>query len=84
MPHHFYVNLNLLVHNIFMFINDMFDCISDETNIALYADDTNIWRETIVWDDHLALHNDIENLLRWANMNEMTFHPTTKNVKLLV
>ena len=61
-----------------MFINDMFDCISDETNIALYADDTNIWTETIVWDDHLALQNDTENLLRWANMNKMTFHPTTK------
>ena len=49
-----------------MFINDMFDCISDKTNIALYADDTKIWREIIVWDDHLALQNDIDNLLRWA------------------
>ena len=50
-----------------MFINDTFDCISDKTNIALYADDTKIWREIIVWDDHLALQNDIDNLLRWAN-----------------
>ena len=50
-----------------MFINDTFDCISDKTNIALYADDTKIWREIIVWDDHLAL-------LRWASMNKMTFH----------
>ena len=53
----------------------MFDCISDKTNIALYADDTKIWREIIVWDDHLALQNDIDNLLRWANVNKMTFHP---------
>ena len=52
----------------------MFDFISDKTNIALYADDTKIWREIIVWDDHLALQNDIENLLQWANMNKMTFH----------
>ena len=58
-----------------MFINDMFDCISDKTNIALCADDTKIWREIIVWDDHLALQNDIDNLLRWANINKMTFHP---------
>ena len=57
-----------------MFMNDMFDCFSDKTNIVLYADDTKIWREIIVWDDHLALQNDIENLLRWANMNKMTFH----------
>ena len=41
----------------------------------LYADDTKIWREIIVWDDHLALQNDIDNLLRWANINKMTFHP---------
>ena len=34
-----------------------------------------IWREIIVWDDHLALQNDINNLLRWANINKMTFHP---------
>ena len=52
-----------------------FDCISDKTIIALYADDTKIWREIIVWDDHLALQNDIDNLLRWANINKMTFHP---------
>ena len=58
-----------------LFINDMFDCISDKTSIALYVDDTKIWREIIVWDDHLALQNDIENLLRWATMNKMTFHP---------
>ena len=58
-----------------MFINDMFDCISDKTNIALYADDTKIWREIIVWDDHLALQNEFDNLLRWANINKMTFHP---------
>ena len=43
--------------------------------MALYADDTKIWREIIVWDDHLEIQNDIENLLRWANMNEITFHP---------
>ena len=53
-----------------IFINDMFDCISDNTNIALYADDTKIWREIIVWDDHLSLQNDIENLLRWTNTNK--------------
>ena len=28
-----------------LFINDMFECISQKTDIALYADDTKIWRE---------------------------------------
>ena len=58
-----------------LFVMFIFDCISDKTNIALYADDTKIWREIIVWDDHLALQNYIENLLQWANMYKMTFHP---------
>ena len=28
-----------------LFINDMFSCVTEGTNIALYADDTKIWRE---------------------------------------
>ena len=28
-----------------LFINDMFECISQKTDIALYADHTKIWRE---------------------------------------
>ena len=58
-----------------MFINDMTKCVGDKTNIALYADDTKIWREIIGWDDHVALQNDIDNLLEWANLNKMNFHP---------
>ena len=58
-----------------MFINDMIGCVSDKTNIALYADDTKIWREILGWDDHLALQNDIDHLLEWARLNKMTFHP---------
>ena len=48
-----------------MFINDMTKCVSDKTNIALYADDTKIWREIIGWDDHVALQNDIDHLLEY-------------------
>ena len=58
-----------------MFINDMISCISEETKIALYADDTKIWREIIDWDDHLALQNDINSLFHWACVNKMSFHP---------
>ena len=58
-----------------MFINDMIDCVSDKTNISLYADDTKIWREILGWDDHLALQSDIDHLLEWARLNKMTFHP---------
>ena len=59
-----------------LFINDMFSCISDETNIALYADDTKIWREINMFDDHIVLQQDINNLLQWSLQNKMKFHPS--------
>ena len=31
-----------------LFINDMFTCVSKENNMALYADDTKIWREIVI------------------------------------
>ena len=58
-----------------MFINDMFNCVGEKTDIALYADDTKIWREIINWDDHLALQNDINCLLQWSILNKLYFHP---------
>ena len=30
-----------------LFINDIYTCVSDGTNIALYADDTKIWRKIV-------------------------------------
>ena len=46
-----------------LFINDMFECISQKTDIALYADDTKIWREIIISEDHFILQSDIDKLL---------------------
>ena len=45
-----------------MFIEDIISCISKETKIALYADNTKIWREIIDWDDYLARQHDINSL----------------------
>ena len=58
-----------------LFINDLPDCVSSETKIALYADDTKIWRNIVNYDDHEALQKDISSLLAWANANKMKFHP---------
>ena len=59
-----------------LFINDMFTCVSKETNMALYADDTKIRREIFISEDHLILKNDIDNLYKWSVDNEMNFHPS--------
>ena len=59
-----------------LFINDMFSCVSYETNIALYADDTKIWREINYSCDHFALQSDIDKLYDWSVKNKMMFHPS--------
>ncbi len=58
-----------------LFINDMFSCVSEGTNIMLYADDTKIWRRIASWQDHLILQHDIDRLYEWSRLNKMNFHP---------
>ena len=65
-----------------LFINDMTACVSEGTNIALYADDTKIWRNIQTWQDHLTLQNDITQLYEWSVANKMMFHP--KKCKVLI
>ena len=59
-----------------LFINDLSTCISPNTNIALYADDTKIWRKIIHDSDNLTLQCDINSLNDWAIKNKMKFHPS--------
>ena len=58
-----------------LFINDMKLKVTSSTHIALYADDTKIWREIREYLDHLILQNDISALLQWSIDNKMSFHP---------
>ena len=59
-----------------LFINDIFSCISKGTMIALYVDDTKIWREINSYEDHFVLQSDINSLYAWSIENRMTFHPS--------
>ena len=58
-----------------LFINDLPACLSQGTNIALYADDTKIWRPILSDQDHVILQKDIDLLNDWAMKNKMKFHP---------
>ena len=58
-----------------IFINDMHSVVSPGTNIALYADDTKIWRNINSEQDSVILNNDIAALEHWASSNCMRFHP---------
>ena len=64
-----------------LFINDMHEQVSPNTNIALYADDTKIWRAIKSEEDCLQLQQDINSLIEWARINCMKFHP--KKCKIL-
>ena len=59
-----------------LFINDLPSGLSDGTDIALYADDTKIWRKIVSLSDCLSLQSDIDCLNNWASRNKMKFHPS--------
>ena len=58
-----------------LFINDLPEGLSTGTDLALYADDTKIWRTINGDEDHYQLQKDIEYLKDWASNNKMRFHP---------
>ena len=58
-----------------LFINDIYENIEANTNIALYTDDTKIWREINSNNDCNILQKDIDTLYTWSKNNKMTFHP---------
>ena len=58
-----------------LFINDLPEGLSLGTNLALYADDTKIWRAIHSEHDHELLQKDIAYLNSWATSNKMQFHP---------
>ena len=64
-----------------LFINDIYEQISPGTSIALYADDTKIWRKILSYADCETLNRDVKALNIWAIANKMKFHP--KKCKVL-
>ena len=59
-----------------LFIDDIYKSISKGTHMALYADDTKIWRKISSYTDCIILNNDIAFLSEWACRNKMKFHPS--------
>ena len=57
-----------------LFINDMADGIDCNTNLALYADDTKIWRKIMCEKDHIKFQTDINYLLMWSINNKINFN----------
>ena len=58
-----------------LFINDIYANIDNDSNIALFADDTKIWRDINSESDCETLQNDINTLSIWSRNSKMSFHP---------
>ena len=58
-----------------LFINDIPQGLSPGTGLALYADDTKIWRLIENYNDNAILQKDIAYLNKWSVDNKMKFHP---------
>ena len=48
--------------------------MSISINIALYADDTKIWRKINYSEDHFILQGNINKLSEWSYSNKIEFH----------
>ncbi len=59
-----------------LFINDIVNVVSDNTNVLLYADDMKIWRKIDKVSEQSIFQQDIENLLNWSTDNKIKFHPS--------
>ena len=57
-----------------LFINDLPQNLSSDTNLALYADDTKIWRTIKCQNDIEQLQKDIDSLNMWSINNKMSFN----------
>ena len=57
-----------------LFINDLPEGLTLNTDLVLYADDTKIWRTIHSELDNEILQRDIDYLNSWATLNKMRFH----------
>lgn len=57
-----------------IYINDMPKCISRETSLPLFADDSKCFRVILGQEDGNALQNDLNRLLDWAKTWGMEFN----------
>lgn len=58
-----------------IFINDLPDCLKNQSEIYLYADDTKIFRKIVSRDDCEKLQEDLNEMKLWTEKWLLSFHP---------
>ncbi len=56
------------------FINDMVDVVSPESTVALFADDSKVFRQIRSVHDSVQLQSDLDNLLNWSIKWQLNFN----------
>ena len=64
-----------------MFINDLPDVVCSASTIALYADDSKMFRVINCDDDQMRFQNDLDKLYHWSQRNLMDFN--SKKCKIM-
>ena len=64
-----------------LFINDLPDVVSSASTIALYADDSKMFRVINCYDDQMLFQNDLDKLYHWSQRNLMDFN--SKKCKIM-
>ena len=57
-----------------LYINDLPTCISPETQCAIFADDTKIFRQIKTQEDSVALQEDINRIASWGDKWDLKFN----------
>ena len=58
-----------------LYINDLPDCLKNDSELYLYADDTKIFRKIKCEEDCQKLQEDIECMQNWSDTWLLRFHP---------
>ena len=58
-----------------IFIDDMPEVVDQDSLLIMYADDAKLSREIKSFDDNETEQEDIDALVKWADINEMAHHP---------
>ena len=64
-----------------VYINDLPGVISKDSSIALYADDSKMYRVISTQEDLSTFQSDIDNISDWCKMNKMRIN--TKKCKIM-
>ena len=57
-----------------LYVNDLPNCLSPTSKMALYADDAKLFKQIESYEDALSLQSELENVFNWSRLWRMDFN----------